>query len=226
MSIYIDGADALHHTPARPFSLACPHCTLYSRASVLAAPRFAELQRQRPQHIGIVFRCHSCDAPIFASYSVAGYEADRVELVPQYSQPAAALERFGFDYLPDEAEILFREALGDYAAHLYNAFASLCRRTAQAVFRDVGENGRLQMFGDLGEIRRIADLDQEMFQLIKKILFDTDADIYGLPLLPPEDAAIVLEVVRDLLHQAYVRRGRLQDAMVARREIALAEVTK
>lgn len=220
MSIYIDAADALHHTPAGSFSLACPHCTLYSRVSVLAAPRFTELQRQRPQHVGIVFRCHSCDAPIFASYAVAGYDADRVELVPQYSQPTSALERFGFDYLPDEAEILFREALAAYSARLYNAFASLCRRTAQAVFRDVGENGRLQMFGDLSEIRRIADLDQEMFQLIKKILFDTDAD-YGLPLLPPEDAAIVLEVVRDLLHQAYVRRGRLQDAMTARREVTL-----
>jgi hypothetical protein len=126
-------------------------------------------------------------------------------------------ERFDFDYLPVEAEMLFREALAAYSAHLYNGFASLCRRTAQAVFRDVGENGRLQIFSDLAEVRHMADLDHEMFQLIKKILFDTDADGSGLPLLAPEDAAIVLEVIRDLLHQAYVRRGRLQDAMAARR---------
>jgi hypothetical protein len=219
MSIHIDASDALHLSPTGTFALACPHCARYSPMSVLASPRFSELQRHRPTRIGVVFRCHACDVPVFMNYEVRDYGFERIDIAPEYSPRDSALERFAFDYLPDEAEILFREALAAYSANLFNAFAAMCRRTAQVVFKHLGENGRLQMFDDLTGIRRLADLDPEMFVLIKKVLFDTDADTHpSLPLVAPEDAAIVLEVVRDLLHQAYVRRGRLQDAAATRRK--------
>jgi len=38
-----------------------------------------------------------------------------------------------------------------------------------------------------------------------------------LPLLDGYEAGIMLEVVKDLLYEAYVRKGKLQQAMMVRR---------
>jgi hypothetical protein len=50
------------------------------------------------------------------------------------------------------------------------------------------------------------------------VLFGTDAE--PRPNMPPVDAyvaGVLLEVMKDLLYQSYVRRGRLQQAMMVRR---------
>ncbi len=55
----------------------------------------------------------------------------------------------------------------------------------------------------------------------KKVLFDGDAQGRpGPPLLDNFQAGVLLEVIKDLLYQAYVRRGRLQQAMMMRRYFA------
>jgi hypothetical protein len=41
--------------------------------------------------------------------------------------------------------------------------------------------------------------------------------------LDAQTAGILLEVLKDLLYQSYVRRGRLQQAMMARRRYAEAQ---
>jgi hypothetical protein len=38
-----------------------------------------------------------------------------------------------------------------------------------------------------------------------------------VPLLDDDQAGLLLEVIKDLLYQSYVRKGRLQQAMVVRR---------
>jgi hypothetical protein len=121
-------------------------------------------------------------------------------------------------YLPQEADLLLKEALGCYHADCFNAFASMCRRTAQAVFDDLGESGKLKLFDELNRIRDLVPVETETFGTIKKVIFGNEHD--SKPALPVVDrymATVLLEVLKDLLYQAYVRRGRLQQAILVRR---------
>ncbi len=217
MAIHID-ADGLHHDQATTFALACPRCEVFSHLTPVSVPDFRQLAAARPSHVGIVYRCDSCAAPVFLRYAVKIHGSQRVELASGFHELERPPEKFGFDYLPEQAEFPFREALGCFQAGCWNAFASMCRRTAQAVFADLGENGKLRMFDQLAEVRDLADLDQDAFNLVRKVLFGTDAEPGGSwPVLDAQSAGVLLEVTKDLLHQAYVRPGRLQQALAVRR---------
>ncbi|MGB7737892.1 MAG: hypothetical protein WBM03_02165, partial [Steroidobacteraceae bacterium] len=124
-------------------------------------------------------------------------------------------------YLPENVERLFREALGCYSSGHFNAFASMCRRTAQAVFQDLGENGRLRIFEQAREAREMAEIDNETFSIVKKVLFSSDADPSPQwPDLSANEAGVLLELVKDMLYEAYVRKGKLQQAMMVRKFFA------
>jgi hypothetical protein len=187
----------------------------------MSIPQFAELVTHKPNHVGIVYRCDSCNAPVFLKFPVKIYAGNRVELAPSYIELERPREKFTYTYLPEESELLFKEALSSYAHGAFNAFASMCRRTAQSVFRDLGEGGKLRIFDQVAEIRDMAELDADTYNLLKRVLFDNDADSYpSLPVMNGEQAGILLEVMKDVLYQAYIRRGKLQQAMMVRRYFA------
>jgi hypothetical protein len=211
----------LHHDQADNFALTCPHCQVLSHLTPVSVPQYQQLQSLRPSHVGIVYRCDSCNAPIFLKYPVKLYGSNRVELSGSFVELERAREKFTFTYLPEEAEALFREALACYSAGTFNAFASMARRTVQAVFHDLGENGKLRIFEQLNDIREMAELEVETFNAVRKVLFGSDADPHPhTPTLDAYQAGVLLEVMKDLLYQAYVRKGRLQQAMMVRRYFA------
>jgi hypothetical protein len=221
MSIYLDSASVLHHDQAHNFALACPHCQVMSHLTPVSVPQFSLLVALKPSHVGIVYRCDSCNSPIFIKYPVKMYAASRIELGTNFQELERAKEKFSFAHLPEDAETLFREALGTYSAGCFNAFASMCRRTAQAMFADLGENGKLRLFDQLNDVREMAELDQDTFNTIRKVLFGSDAEPQSS--MPPTDATtagVLLETMKDLLYQSYVRKGRLQQAMMVRRYFA------
>jgi hypothetical protein len=221
MSLYLDSTGILHHDQAHNFALACPHCQVLSHLTPVSVPQFAQLVAHKPSHVGIVYRCDSCNAPIFIKYPVKMYTGNRIELGTNFQELERAREKFSFTHLPEDSEVLFREALAAYSAGCFNAFASMCRRTAQAVFADLGENGKLRMFDQLNDVREMAELDQDTFNLIRKVLFSSDAEGQAnMPLLDATVAGVLLEVTKDLLYQSYVRKGRLQQAMMVRRYFA------
>lgn len=221
MSVYIDSNSRLHHDQEASFALVCPHCQVFSHLTAVSVPQFAQLAAHKPSHVGLVYRCDSCNAPVFLKFPVKMYAGNRVELAPNYQELERPREKFTYTYLPEESELLFKEALVCYAYGAFNAFASMCRRTAQSIFRDLGESGKLKVFDQLADIRDMAELDADTFNLLKKILFDNDADGYpGVPTIGGEQAGILLEVMKDLLYQSYIRRGKLQQAMMVRRFFA------
>ena len=221
MAVYVDSGSRLHHDQAHSLALACPHCQVFSHVTAVSVPQFSELVASRPTHVGIVYRCDSCNAPIFLKFAVKIYAANRVELANNFTELERAKEKFSFTYLPEEIERSFREALGCYSAGLYNAFASMCRRTAQAVFADLGDNGRLRCFEQVREARELAGIDAETYATVKKVLFGADTDPNPqLPELGASEAGVLLELVKDLLYEAYVRKGKLQQAMMVRRFFA------
>jgi len=210
MSIYITPQDELH-VEYQGIALTCPHCQTLTHLTAVAVPKFEDLMRRKPKHIGIVFRCDTCIEPIFLKFAVKAYTALRVELASNFIEIERAREHFPLTYLPEEAEELFKEALN----------CSMSRRTAQSLFRELGERGKLELFDTLQEIRSLADLDDETFSTLRAVLFGSDSDPWpNQPNLTSEHAGILLEVMRDLLYQTFVRKARLIQAVTFRRFVA------
>ncbi|MFI4885266.1 MAG: hypothetical protein ACHQIF_06835 [Steroidobacterales bacterium] len=218
MSIHIDPSSRLVNSQEKTLALTCPHCQVIAHVSVCAVPRFEDLQAYRPSQVGIVYRCDSCHSPVFLRFVVRMYAANRIELSPQFTEVERAREKFSFTYLPEEVELLFREALTCFSSGAFNAFASMCRRTVQAVFADLGEAGKLRLFSELNEVRELAALPADTFAKLKSMLFGTATDPRpNIPLLEGHEAGVALEVMKDLLYETYVRKGKLQQAMLVRR---------
>jgi len=218
MSLYIDSSSHLHHDLEKNLVVTCPHCQAVAHITPSAVPRFEDLQLYRPKQIGMVYRCDACHAPIFLRFTARVYGAARIELSPQFSEIERAREKFSFAYIPEEVETLFREALTCYSQGAFNAFASMCRRTAQAMFADQGEAGKLRLFDELNGVRDLTNIAPEIFTKMRNVLFGAELDTRSaLPLLDGYEAGIMLEVVKDLLYEAYVRKGKLQQAIMVRR---------
>src|SRR5271169_6413010 len=140
---------------------------------------------------------------------------------PLASSKSSARENFPLTYLPEEAESLFKEALNCYAASCFNAFGAMSRRTAQSLFRELGERGKLELFDTLQEIRGLANLDDDTFAVLRTVLFGSDSDPWPHQSnLNAERAGILLEVMRALLYQTFVRKARLIQAVTFRRFVA------
>ncbi len=221
VAVYIDSSGRLHHDQESGLALHCPHCEVLAHITPISVPDFNALQQYKPAQVGLVYRCEACNAPIFLRFSVKLYGGSRVELAPNFVELERPRERFNFTYLPEDVETLLKEAFACFAAACYNAFASMCRRVAQCVFADLGEGAKLELYDELENIRRLAELDDESFAVVKKVLFEADAPVRpNPPVIDADQAGVLLEVVKDLLYQAYVRRGRLQQAMMVRRYFA------
>jgi hypothetical protein len=218
MSAHIDSSSHLIHEQEKNLAVTCPHCQVVAHITPSAVPRFEDLQLHKPKQVGIVYLCDNCHAPIFLRFVVRQYGGSRIELSPQFTEVERAREKFTFTYLPEEVELLFKEALTCFSGGAFNAFASMCRRTAQAVFADLGEGGKMRLFDELNNVRDLAGIAPEVFAKMKNILFGAENDPRpNPPLLDSYEAGIVLEVVKDLLYEAYVRKGKLQQAMLVRR---------
>ena len=220
MSMYITPQNELH-VEHHGITLTCPHCQTLTHVTAAATPSFDDLTLRKPKSIGIVFRCDACGEPVFLKFQARNYTSARIELATNFFEVERARENFPLTYLPEEAEELFREALTCYSAGCYNAFGAMSRRTAQSLFRELGERGKLELFDTLQEIRTLAELDDDNFGILRAVLFGSDTDPWPhQPSLNGERAGVLLEVMRDLLYQTFVRKARLMQAMTFRRYAA------
>ena len=62
----------------------------------------------------------------------------------------------------------------------------------------------------------IAGIDDDTFEPIKTVLFGA-GDEEDLPLLNRAQAGILLEIMKDMFYQCFVRRGKLTRAIKVRR---------
>jgi len=216
MTIIIERNKGLHQDTEEQFGLECPYCGIYSHLTPQSVPDFERIAEDQPKFVGLVYQCDACQAPVFLRFSVKQYQADTVELNRNFMELERPKERFAFSYLPAETEVLFREALSCYSGNNFNAFASMCRRAARSAFAALGDNGRMRAFDEVLVAQRIAQIDEESFAPVKKILFD-NSDEEGLPLLNRAQAGILLEVMKDVFYQCFVRPGKLSRAIKVRR---------
>src|SRR5213082_340522 len=176
MSLYIDSASHLHHDQEKNLVVTCPHCQAVAHITPSAVPRFEDLQLYRPNQVGLVYLCDACHAPIFLRFTVRVYGTTRIERSPQFTEVERARERVNFTYVSEDVERVFREALNCYTHGAFNAFASMSRRTMQAMFADLGEAGRLRLFDELNAVRDLADIQPDIFAKMKSVLFGAELD--------------------------------------------------
>jgi hypothetical protein len=221
MAVIIDSSGRLIHDQDRGLALLCPHCGVLAHITPISVPDFNQVQLHKPSHVGIVYRCESCNAPVFLKFPVKLYAGSRIELSPSFVELERPREKFSLTHLPEYTELLFKEAMACFSTGCFVAFAAMCRRTAQSVFVDLGENSKLSLYDQLNEVRRMAEIEDRTFSVVKQVIFGNDNDPQpNLPTLDNYQAGVLLEVMKDLLYQAYVRRGRLQQAMMVRRYFA------
>jgi len=216
MAIILDRNQGLLLEDDEQIGLECPYCSVYSHMSPQSVPHADDLLQHRPKHVGLVYRCDACQAPVFLRFAVKEFSESRVELYRNFIELERPKERFAFSYLPKHTEVLFREALACYSGNNFNAFASMCRRSAASAFAALGEGGRLSAFEEIIAAQDIAEIDDETFAPIKTVLFDTGEE-EELPLLNRSQAGILLEVLKDMFYQCFVRRGKLTRAIKVRR---------
>jgi hypothetical protein len=216
--VLIDSTGTMYFGDERETARNCPHCQAFSRMSPQSTPTFDELLLQKPRAIGVVLRCHACNAPVFLRYATRVFGSNRVELSPQAFDVERPIEKFAFNYVPEDVETFFREALICYSHNQFQAFASMCRRTAAATFAELGNSTKLRLFDALSDVREMADIDEDTFAVVTRIIFAGTAEpLLALPVVNTYQAAVLLEAMKDFLYQAYVRKGRLQHAMKVRK---------
>lgn len=216
MAIVLDRDQGLLVDDDEEIGLECPYCSVYAHMSPESVPHAADILDHRPKHVGLVFRCDACLAPVFLRFAVREFRDDQVELYRNFIELERPKERFAFSYLPKTTEVLFREALACYSGNSFNAFASMSRRAAASAFAALGEGGKLRAFEEVMIAQDIAGIDDDSFAPVKNILFDS-GEAKELPLLNRAEAGILLEIMKDMLYQCFVRRGKLTSAIKVRR---------
>ena len=202
---------------AEPTSRECPHCGAQARLLPLATPSFEVLSRTRPRHTGLVFRCSACNEPRFVRLAVRSYAEDRIELSSTLIEVERTKERFAYRYLPERIERLFRETLACYSADCFSAFAAMCRCTARASSRQLGRNGKLRWNEMFQNAVMLADVEAGTTRKLETVLFGADD---SLPDVSADEAAVLIEVTKDILYQLYVRSAKLKAALKMRRYFA------
>jgi hypothetical protein len=216
MPITLERDQGLQQRTDEQFGLECPYCSVYAHLTPQSVPEVSELLKNRPKHIGLVYQCDACLAPIFLRFAVKEYSENAAELYQNFIELERPKERFPFSYLPKHTEVLFREALSCYSGSNFNAFASMCRRSARSAFKALGDGGKLRAFDDAMMAQEIAEIDDDSFEPIKAVLFET-GDEETLPTLNRMQSGVLLEVLKDMFYQSFVRRGKLTRAIKVRR---------
>jgi hypothetical protein len=216
MAVILDREQGLLLGNDEQIRLECPYCGVYANMSPESVPCTDELLRHRPAQVGLVGRCNACQAPVFLRFAVKQFRETQVELHRDFVELERPTEKFAFSYLPDRTQVLFREALACYSSSSFNAFALMCRRSATSAYEALGEGGKLRAFEEVMVAQELAGIDDESFAPVKSILFDS-GDEEVLPLLTRAQSGILLEVLKDMFYQCFVRHGKLTRAIKVRR---------
>jgi hypothetical protein len=136
----------------------------------------------------------------------------------EYEEVERPQESYDFDRLPGTVASDFREALIFYSQGCFNAFAAISRRTIQSASSMLGAKGEDKVLKQIEDLRELAQVDEETFSVIKQLVISGhDAAHPHLPALQPERAEILLEPMKDVLYQLFVRQHKLEEAAAKRK---------
>ncbi len=95
----------------------------------------------------------------------------------------------------------------------------MCRRTIQTVAIELGTIGKDKVQNQIEDMKEIAGIDQESYDILKQIIVDGhDGAHPHLPTLSPERSDILLALMKDIMYQLFVRKGKLNKAAELRKQ--------
>jgi hypothetical protein len=197
------------------FMMICPHCSIAATMTAISVPTYGLINKYNLKDVGICYMCNNCKSPVFLRFNgimqkggTHGYEIN-----PIYESIQNPLPAFEFEFLPEQVEVNFKEALLCYSVTAYNGFAAMCRRCIQATATELGAKGRDKVTKQLDEMKEIAQIDDETQEIIKKIIVDRhDGSHPHLPEVSKTRADLLLEFMKDVLYQLFVRAGKIKKA--------------
>jgi hypothetical protein len=200
-------------------TVTCPHCGVRSNISAVSIPRFEYLLRFTPKTVGIAYCCDNCKYPVFLRYTISSYSDSKIFVEDAYEEVEKAKETFEFKFLPPTVANDFQEALTCYSNVCYNAFAAMCRRCIQSVFMELGAKGKDRVMQQLEDVRTTANIDDETYNMLEQVVISGhDGAHPHLPKLSMERAAVLLELMKDILYQLFVRQAKIQEAIGLRQQ--------
>jgi DNA-directed RNA polymerase subunit RPC12/RpoP len=197
------------------YTLKCPHCNSISSLTAISIPDYYSLIRYKLNNVGIVYKCNACNYPVFLKFKVDNYDPpnNRIQISNNYETVENPLETFEFEFLPEPVRSDFKEALACYSIKAYNAFSSMCRRTIQSAANELGVKGNDKVQKQILEMKEMSNIDEETYNILKQIIVDGhDGAHPHLPTLSPSRADILLELIKDVMYQLFVRKGKLAKA--------------
>lgn len=211
MAIYVKNNNDFEQT--EPIVRECPHCGAQAPLVPIATPGFDELNASRPHHAGVAFRCSACNEPRFVKTAIRSFDKDRIVLSANLVEVERSKEHFQYNYLPEKTQRLLREAFGCYTADLYLAFAILCRRTIELAKRAEPEPPGAEFERLFDDAATLGQIEAPTRATLHAVLFGVGPE----PAIDAEQAAVLIEVVKDMFHQRYVRTAKLRRAIKVRR---------
>lgn len=202
------------------YAIDCPHCGTSSNLTAISVPRYAQMKRYKPPKVIVGYRCDACNAAIALRFKVLDdYHNNRVQLSTDYEELERPMVTFDYQHLPEPVQSDFREALTCYSQQCLNATAAMMRRTIQSTSTNLGAKGSDKVIKQAEEIKDAADIDEETFAIIKQVILDGhDGSHPHLPAMNTRRAAVLVELMKDVMYQIYVRKAKLQEAMKLRQE--------
>lgn len=197
------------------------HCNTTTGITLISFPHYKYLERFRPRRVGMVYKCDACSEPIFLKFEIDSYDFGnyRVQINERFQVIENPKEDFEFEHIPEEIRKEFIEALDCYSIGAFNAFASMCRRTIQSSATEIGAKGKDKVQKQIQEMKEMADIDEETIEILKQIILDGhDGAHPHLPALSRERAEILLELIKDVMYQIFVRKSKLKQAAELRKQ--------
>jgi hypothetical protein len=204
----------------RHYSIKCPHCQTMTNITAMSYPRYELLSQYQPARVGITYKCDACLEPIFMKFTVEKYDSGnhRVLIDETYTEVERPLESFEYQYLPDEVRQEFREAATCYSVCAYNAFAAMCRRAVQVICTHQGASGRDKVTTQLRDLSSQGVADEETMALLERIIIEGhDGAHPHLPAITASRAEVLMVLMKDVLYQVYVRKGKIAEASERRK---------
>jgi hypothetical protein len=200
------------------YTVKCPHCGVPSGLSAVSLPQWDLLVRYKPPKVGVGYRCDACQQPVFLRFFV-DYDLHNgwITLKEPYEEVERPQETYEFNHLPNDVAADFREALVSYSNSCFNAFASMCRRTIQSGCTALGADGKDKVLKQIEDLKTVAQVDDETFEVLKTIVIaGHDGAHPHLPSLSPERAEVLLELMKDVLYQLFVRKKKIEETAAKR----------
>ncbi len=192
--------------------------------TAISIPRFEYINRFHLEEVGIGYMCNQCQKPVFLRFPVRWNSGKVVLPTDNYQEVEFPKETFELHYLPGEVASDFEEALTCYSNQCFNAFAAMCRRTAQSAFTELGAEGKSRVTKQFNEVKELVEIDEETKAMLDQIILSGhDGAHPNLPKLNKERAVILLEMMKDTLHQLFIRAAKIREAAELRQQ-AISEI--